>query len=565
MAQAIPAPLFHTEPGSERAPSELDIARLENPVTDIDFAGPLQAGMTAGRSAVKDVQEAEDLEKAREFEQILQAGLPAMQQALEEMAEDYDVSQVRDPRLYARTKDDVANWYAGLKRVKDKQDQVKAIQEDRPEDAVLTGIERGDVKVDEGVKEIGTIKKARNAQEAMVQMDDMVRTITVNKNLASVIRSGEGGYFAFNAGKAGDRIGKQMPDNVTIGEIRRRQALPKGDPNRWFAVGAYQFVPKTLEEVLAGIPGITDDTVFTQELQDKLFAKKAAGMDAMEIAETWAAVGVPYDITRPDGTKIKKGESYHKGVGNNKASIPSETIQEMLDAGDEGLNITVEQKATLREQLERMAEDARIGGFSDDPAFVKAFEQKLKLLELDTKKEVANAKAAAKKAKSDLDDGALGSSLALIRSLADNVKPSGRIMGFAKQIAGWAGFMPNVSSLDAFSGLIAGQIAKRIGGESGRLTDQDRIFALRTLPKVNDTEEEREIKDKIFEVYESGLRGKALSDAMDAALLELGGVGKSGRSKVETVNLNKISESDVDSMTDEQLDALEEKLNKAGG
>lgn len=91
-----------------------------------------------------------------------------------------------------------------------------------------------------------------------------------------IIASGEGDYNSYNRGTYKNDLGKHViiPANkaidfsqITIGEIQRRQKLPKSDPDSLFAVGRYQFIPRTLG---AGIKKLKldDSEKFTSELQD---------------------------------------------------------------------------------------------------------------------------------------------------------------------------------------------------------------------------------------------------------------------------------------------------------
>lgn len=122
-----------------------------------------------------------------------------------------------------------------------------------------------------------------------------------------------------------------------------------------------------------------------------------------------------------------------------------------------------------------------------------------------------------KTAQQDLRDG-----LDVVIALAENVTPSGRIIGLMKNIAAAAGLDKNTKSLNDFSGIMSGQVAKRIGGESGRLTDQDRIFALRVLPKAGDTKAERAIKINILKLLrDKELHGAELRNAIYSGVAKI--------------------------------------------
>ena len=89
--------------------------------------------------------------------------------------------------------------------------------------------------------------------------------------LSSLIGSGEGGYNSFNRGRAGDSVGRELDlTGMTVGEIMRRQDLPRNDPQRLFAVGKFQIIPGTMEETVRAL-GIDRSARFTPELQERMF------------------------------------------------------------------------------------------------------------------------------------------------------------------------------------------------------------------------------------------------------------------------------------------------------
>ena len=102
------------------------------------------------------------------------------------------------------------------------------------------------------------------------------------------------------------------------------------------AAGKYQIIPDTLKGLVDKKIVSKDDT-FNKETQDKLAtalideALKRAGTDTKkqqyELAKIFAAIADP-----------NTGESYHKGVGNNKSSITTEQIQPILK--NSGANIS---------------------------------------------------------------------------------------------------------------------------------------------------------------------------------------------------------------------------------
>jgi hypothetical protein len=115
--------------------------------------------------------------------------------------------------------------------------------------------------------------------------------------------------------------------------------------------------------------------------------------------------------------------------------------------------------------------------------------------------EKAKLSAQEKKDKKKTEQQDINAGIEAVLTLSSGVKPRGRILGFVEKVGKWTGFNPNLSSLDNTAGLLAGQVAKKIGGESGRLTDQDRVYALRVMPKSTDTKKEREIKEAVLRTF----------------------------------------------------------------
>lgn len=105
--------------------------------------------------------------------------------------------------------------------------------------------------------------------------------------------------------------------------------------------------------------------------------------------------------------------------------------------------------------------------------------------------------------KKDLDQKDINAGIELMIALAEGVEPAGRIKGQATRFLAWAGLNPQAQTLTQVSGLLAGQVAKKIGGESGRLTDQDRIYALAVGLRATDTPEERNMKIAVFRSFQN--------------------------------------------------------------
>lgn len=97
--------------------------------------------------------------------------------------------------------------------------------------------------------------------------------------LMDLIGSGEGSYNSYNRGTVKGKDGKRviLPANqkvdfseMTVEEIKRRQALPPLHHDRMLAVGRYQFITNNFKEAVKKLD-IDEAATFNPELQDKLF------------------------------------------------------------------------------------------------------------------------------------------------------------------------------------------------------------------------------------------------------------------------------------------------------
>jgi len=192
-------------------------------------------------------------------------------------------------------------------------------------------------------------------------------------DLLDFIGKGEGGYNSAHRGTISDKIygstgntvrdGKKLTD-LTVGEIKKYMDIESPrNKDRLFAVGKYQFIPKTFDLVVEKM-NLSDDKIFTPELQDKMGTflltdkvgrklqtwlyqddttiKKANVNEAMlAFAKEFASIPVPFDIPKnPNPTKnnpypkvdLKAGDSYYSaGVkGGNSAQHTIEETKDML-------------------------------------------------------------------------------------------------------------------------------------------------------------------------------------------------------------------------------------------
>ena len=154
------------------------------------------------------------------------------------------------------------------------------------------------------------------------------------KPLGDLISRGEGDYNAVNRGYAGDTPGGIQGltgltfENYTVGQVIAYQ-------RRWlYAVGRYQFIPRTLLFAVAH-SDVDNLDMFTPEVQDKLMAalifhKRPAvgaylrgehnheGWAMNEMAREWASI------------EYRNGRGYYDHIGGNRAHITRVQLIQVL-------------------------------------------------------------------------------------------------------------------------------------------------------------------------------------------------------------------------------------------
>lgn len=189
-------------------------------------------------------------------------------------------------------------------------------------------------------------------------------TGTRGGSVADILRGGESGkegYNAYNRGTGLGSIGHQDISSLTLGEIKRRQKLDRSDKNRLMAVGMYQMIPATLRGAQEHL-GLSDDTVFSPEIQEQMFSKYLAGAKRKKIEDyikgnsnDAQAMGVSAAAEWRSIADPRTGKTYaDKGAIGNKASI----------SADEWLTSTNKAREAYQQNIQR--------GMSEDEAYQKA-------------------------------------------------------------------------------------------------------------------------------------------------------------------------------------------------
>lgn len=138
-----------------------------------------------------------------------------------------------------------------------------------------------------------------------------------------------------------------------VSEVMTFQAKPQDNIGRLWATGLYQIIPSTLAGTLVKA-GVKWSDKYNNETQDKLamallkerrnlwnyLTGKVPDTDAnansavLDLAMTWASIGVPYDMRGAYGM-IKKGTSYYSGGGDVAKTNPDE-VKKILKLSRKG-------------------------------------------------------------------------------------------------------------------------------------------------------------------------------------------------------------------------------------
>jgi len=200
-----------------------------------------------------------------------------------------------------------------------------------------------------------------------------------------------------------------------------------------------------------------------------------------------------------------------------------EIFETLISAIPEDQLIEMEPAALAQQMIEANPALTKLDAFDDLTKFLNARQNRL------SREREARLTREDKKKSVGKKDANVAGTIQLLLDLGDAAGSSGRVGGIIRKIKAAAGFDEKARLLGQYKGALAGNIAKGVGGESGRLTDQDRIFALGALPDITDTDGERAVKVRILEAIKTNLlegdKGtpesrKRLTDAV------YGGIGK---------------------------------------
>ncbi len=186
-------------------------------------------------------------------------------------------------------------------------------------------------------------------------------TVTPNSNvrrLAQIVGAGEGDYESYNTGTngvPGERVGHSYlhpPAGTvtgrTINQVFASASLPGTDPNRMFAVGAYQITIPTLKKAVSAL-GLTGDEQLTPELQDRIFkdyllptagdgalgnflngGRATVDQAQLAAARQWASIAVPRGYRTKSGSVSDGTASYYPEPANRANLHQTQALRAFL-------------------------------------------------------------------------------------------------------------------------------------------------------------------------------------------------------------------------------------------
>lgn len=183
----------------------------------------------------------------------------------------------------------------------------------------------------------GGLNEGEEAELARRRGESKEQGASPPRNLAEtafgkLIAKGEGDYNSVNRGaKGGYKAGTENLEGMTVAEVMRAQ-----QEGQFNAAGRYQIIKTTLADAVKKL-GLTGSEKFDRGLQDRIFSEYLVGSKRSAIkdyltgasdnivaamqaaAKEWASVADP-----------ATGKSFYDGVGNNRASISVEQLEQAL-------------------------------------------------------------------------------------------------------------------------------------------------------------------------------------------------------------------------------------------
>jgi len=488
--------------------------------------------------------------QAMEFAQLIASGLSGMQAAIEKAKEEgRDVTRIRDPKLYVDSRENTEAWWNQYIAEMERQDKEKAgiegfsqIAGGQVEKGLGTLVGAGLAKPEEAGKQV---KEMREREERLkfltpgggAKMEAMETITPTDIKIDAFVPAGE--EISTNLRRAGlktkipEKIRPafqsaasklEIPESILIGISARESSFnPRAknpDPDST-ATGLTQPIRSTAQANL-------DDAIEQGLIPAGTKVEKAVLDPEMNLII--GGLEFKRNLKKFDGDVMKALLAHRIGPGavddflkTGKFINPQTKKDETNDINDwiDDVSIaafgkpmmtkraplaTVDftDKESLQGEIQRIAANAEYAASTEGKEVLNQLNKQLDRI-IKSEKE---GKGAAKKAK---QAESIGQTLDILLSLAGGVEPSGFLKGTFKNLLAYFRIDAETAQFNDFKGLLATQISKAIGGESGRLTNQDREMAMKALPGATDSEQIRQTKIKIFSKLAENLRDDTLT------------------------------------------------------
>jgi len=524
-------------------PLSIELTRIgeETRTPDIDVVEPLRAGLQTGRAVQGQIMTNEEERKAMEFEQLLQSGEEGMNLALKDAeAQGVDLTGVPDPKLYIRSKEDMATWYSFLaKKLQAKKTGIargEAFQQIAGGEEVIEGfgklVQTGDISAAEAGKEAAKISFEKELQDVI---SGKTRIVSAEAEVPE-------GAVIFDA--------SFQPSSEDVSERLKSRNLPEVPEDiKTAAESAAQKVGLPAD-LLIGIAGresknfdpasknptssatrlgqllakSTGKEMFDKAVTEGLIGKDIKFEDAIVDAEmNLIMTGVLFKDNLEAMGNVRDALLAHRlGVGGAREFIKTgkaivEGRDETADVEDWIADVLVSSgvaEGAIGQKADGSRDLFSIEGIDKELEFLRtqtkfagtdAMKTAVDILET-RKKGILKERGIKDKKGITGKEQAVANTIELVLALAEGVEPAGFVGGTLKNMLAFFNIDAPTATLNQFSGLLAGQMAKGVGGESGRLTDQDRAFALAAMPNARDSKAIRESKKAILRAIVENIR-----------------------------------------------------------
>jgi hypothetical protein len=126
---------------------------------------------------------------------------------------------------------------------------------------------------------------------------------------------------------------------MTLAQVMARQARPRSDPQRLFAVGKYQIIPSTMKAAVDALD-LDPSQAFTPALQERLFRQYLIGRKRPQVRRYVAGSGGAADLKAAQLALAQEfasvaspftGRSYYAGSGGNAAATSAASVAKALE------------------------------------------------------------------------------------------------------------------------------------------------------------------------------------------------------------------------------------------